>query len=253
MIRGIDGRTIFCSVSDFVDFLERFGLLVRELGFQVLAWCLLGNHAHFILKTGNVPLATLMARLTARHAQRLNRTNGRVGHLFQARYKAVLIHDDGKLSRTSAYVLGNALRHGLVSATGLLDYRWSGYALLVGRREAFSFESVELIASALGVDRAHTVEFVREQSLAIGAEGAALEPDQIDELNLMIRDACREHSVPAEALRSLLPGARVRREILARAATSLDLPLRTIASEIGMSYRTARKISARLREGARGV
>jgi REP element-mobilizing transposase RayT len=256
MIRGVNGCTIFRSVADFEDFLARFALLVRELGFEVLAWCLLGNHAHFILRTGQAQLAELMARLTGRHAQRFNRESGRFGHLFQDRYKALLIEDDGRLASDAAYVLGNALRHALVTPSELGDYVGSAYGALIGRREPRSFESVERIAAALGVDPAHAAEYVEEHALAPDARAAALEPGQIDELNRMIRDACRARGVSVEFVRAADSEARsIRRDLLTRASAALDLPLRTIAREIGMPYRTARKLSSKLRasEGARGV
>jgi REP element-mobilizing transposase RayT len=257
MVRGVDGCRIFRSSSDFEDFLARFTLLVRELGFGVLAWCLLGNHAHFVLKTGARPLAELMARLTSRHAQRFNRANERRGHLFQDRYKAVQIDDEGKLARGAAYVLGNALRHRAVLPPAFADYPWSGYGLLAGRRAAFGFESIELMRAALGVEGRHADEFVREQALATAPAGAALEPDPLEELNRMIREACAARGVPIEALRSVRPASRpLRRELVARAVSCLDLPLKAIAGEVGLSYRAARKLSAKLRQsrtGAQGV
>jgi REP element-mobilizing transposase RayT len=248
IIRGVDGCTIFRCAADFEDFLARFELLLRELGIQVLAWSLLGNHAHFILKTGDVPLAKLMARLSGRHAQRFNRVARRKGHLFQGRYRAFRITDDARLARDTAYVLGNPLRHQIVTPPGLGAYAFGGYGALVGSRPPRAFESIERMAAALGVERAQTGEFVCEQALAADAACAALEPDQVSELNLLVRSVCLAHGVPREALRaSLSPEARpLRREILVRATRCLELPVKTIASEIGLSYGAARRITARL-------
>ena len=159
----------------------------------MLAGCLLGNHAHFVIQTGLTPLAALMARLNSRHAQRYNRVSGRRGHLFQDRYKAVLITSEGRLARDVAYALGNPLRHGSLSRAGLEEYRFSGYSGLVGRRPLHSFESPAAVAAALGV-----------------------------------------------------PRDRLRAEICAIARGSLDLQLREIARRLGISYRTAKRIVARV-------
>ena len=247
MIRGVDGRMIF--VDDFarVDFLARFALLVRELGFVVLAWCLLGNHAHFVIQTGPTPLAALMARLNSRHAQRYNRVGGRRGHLFQDRYKAVLITSEGRLARDVAYALGNPLRHGLLSKAGLEEYRFSGYSGLVGRRPLHRFESPAAVAAALGVPRDRIASFVHESALEPDATGAALEPDQIAELDLLIRDCCKRREVEENALRAANGDAHaLRAEICAIARGSLDLQLREIARRLGISYRTAKRIVARM-------
>jgi REP element-mobilizing transposase RayT len=248
MIRGVNGCTIFRAASDYEDFLARFAFLVRELGFLVLAWCLLGNHAHIILKTGDAPLAKLMARLTGRHAQRFNRAEERFGHLFQDRYKALRIEDDARLASDAAYVLGNALRHGTVTPPRLGDYPFGGYGALVGRRVPRSFESIELMASVLGVERARAGGFVLERALAAENPGAALEPDQIDELNRLIRAVCRAHGVAPQALRGpTMESKQLREEVLMRAEPLLELSRKAIARQVGIPYRTACNVAAGLR------
>ena len=242
MLRGVERRTIFASDADREDFLARLALLVRELGFGVLAWCLLGNHVHLVLKTADVPLAVLMARLNSRHAQRFNRQQDRVGHLFQDRYKGVRIEDDGALARCVAYVLGNPVRHRIIPMRALADHAWSGYAALVGRRRAWPFESVGECAAALGVERRRIESAVRREALAPGGHGAALEPDQIDELDRLIEDACVRHGVGPRALTRTDALARsVQREVCERAAISLDLSLRRIARRLRLPYIAARR------------
>ncbi len=248
MIRGVDGRQLFAGDSTREDFLARFGLLVRELGFVVLAWCLLGNHAHFVLKTGRAPLALLMARLNSRHAQRLNRKINRVGHLFQDRYKAVLVTTDGWLARDVAYALGNPVRHGLMSMRRLETYRYSGYGALAGTLPPRSFESPPAVAKALGVARENIRSFIHERALEPGARSAALEPDQVAELDLLIRDCCRRHGVEELSLGAASSrGQATRGEIFLRAESSLDLALIDVARRVGTSYRTAKRIIARQR------
>jgi len=246
MIRGVDGRAIFSCDSDREGFLIRFALLVRELGFLVLAWCLLGNHAHFVLQTGPRLLADLMARLNSRHAQRFNRRSNRKGHLFQDRYKAVLIIDDATLARNVAYALGNPRRHALMSMRGLEVYPYSGYGALVGSRLPRSFESPELVARALGVARERIRDFVEASALEAGSRSAALEPDQVAELNLLIRDCCRRHGVDESALRLPRASSRaIRAEVCALATDSLDIRLKEVSNRIGISYRTAKRTTAR--------
>jgi REP element-mobilizing transposase RayT len=246
MIRGVDGRAIFSRVSDFEDFLARLAFLALDLGFLVLAWCLIANHAHFVLKTGRTPLAVLMARLDSRHAQRFNRFNARVGHLFQDRYKAVLIENESQLLATVPYVLGNAARHGLTTLAGLPDYPWSMYGALVGRRRPQEFENLQAVSEALGFERLGLPELVRQTALEPAALGARLEPAQIDELDRLIRDCCARHGIDRRALMSRHARVRpVRAEICSRALGSLDLTLTEIARHSGISYQTVRRLGAR--------
>jgi REP element-mobilizing transposase RayT len=248
MIRGVDGRAIFSCNTDYEDFLTRFAFLVRELSFLVLAYCLLGNHAHLVLKSGTVPLAVLMARLTSRHAQRFNRMNDRAGHLFQSRYKAVLIESDAQLVTTIPYVLGNAARHALITPDAALDYPWSMLSALVGRRAPREFEDGRAVAEALGLEQSKLHERVAEVALAPGASGARLEPNQVDELERLIRDCCMRHGIERDALRSRPHEGRAARvEICSLAASALDLSLAAIARHSGVSYDAMRRIAGRRR------
>jgi REP element-mobilizing transposase RayT len=251
MIRGVEGRAIFSGDADAEDFLTRFGLLVREHGCVVLAWCLLTNHAHFVIRTGAAPLSLLMARLASRHAQRFNRANERVGHLFQDRYKAVLIEDDGALACCIAYVLANAVRHGLITMRELAAFPYSGYGALVGYRLPRPFECLGEVARALGVGRDQLAEFVHGQAVDPSARNAALEPDQVEELDLLIRYCCRRHGVSESALRRALPETRAAREdVCSLAAATLALPIVEVSRRISIPYGTAKRLFADARARA---
>jgi len=244
MIRGVERRVIFRCHSDYEDYVTRFGLLVRELGFVVLAWCLIDNHAHFLLQAGNVPLGVLMARLNSRHALRFNRANDRVGHLVQGRYKAQLIEDESGVARGAAYVLGNAIRHRIARPEHGDEYPWSGLGALVGRRPAREFESIKATAAALGVERIDVRSFIHQAATEPLGAGAALEPDQIDELDRLIIAACARRGVDARALAASHLAARAARaEICARTASSLDLSIAQVARHLGISYEAARRLS----------
>jgi REP element-mobilizing transposase RayT len=244
MMRGVERRTIFAGDADREDFLAQLALLVRELGFVVLAWCLLPNHVHLVFKTGSAPLAALMARLASRHARRFNRHEQRVGHLFQDRYKAIRIDDEGGLAACSAYVLGNAVRHGLLPMSALPAYRWSGYAALAGHLPARSFESLEITFDALGMGRERLAHFVAESALAVGRKFAAAEPDQVAELDRLIIESCRRHGADPRLLRTSGEDHRhLKGEICQRAHATLDLPLTVIARRTGVSYEVARRLT----------
>jgi REP element-mobilizing transposase RayT len=240
VIRGVEGRAIFHTRSDFEDFLARFALLVIELGFRVLAWTLLRNHAHFVLATGRTPLSVLMARLNGRHALRFNRLNARTGHLFQGRYKAVLIEHDAQLTRTLAYVLGNAARHRVVPIRELSHYPWSMYGALVGRRGLRAFEAIGPVSDAFGGELQGLARRIETEALAPAAPAARLEPDQIEELDRIIRACCEYRGVPTDTLRTRAAASQVARaEIATVAQRALDLPLSEIARRVGLPYTSA--------------
>jgi REP element-mobilizing transposase RayT len=80
IVRGIERAKIFKDDADRHDFLDRIGKLVSETKSRCLAWALLSNHFHLLVKTGQVPVATLMSRLLTGYAVSFNRRHRRIGH-----------------------------------------------------------------------------------------------------------------------------------------------------------------------------
>jgi REP-associated tyrosine transposase len=90
IIRGMERRKIFWDEKDCEDFVERLGYLLPESETTCYVWALLRNHAHFLLRTGQVALAEVMRRLLTGYAVRFNRCHRRHGHLFQNRCKSMV-------------------------------------------------------------------------------------------------------------------------------------------------------------------
>jgi REP element-mobilizing transposase RayT len=88
--RGIEGRRIFMSEFDYADFLDRLIRGLQKNGSKCLAYCLMENHFHLLILRGHRPLAELMRRVMTGYAVSFNLRQGRTGHLFQNRYKAIL-------------------------------------------------------------------------------------------------------------------------------------------------------------------
>jgi len=82
-------RIIFKDDGDRDNFIDRLSAIVKETDTRCLAWALIPNHFHLLLKTGNVTMATVMRRLLTGYAVSHNRQHGRSGHSFQNRYKGL--------------------------------------------------------------------------------------------------------------------------------------------------------------------
>jgi putative transposase len=98
---------------------------------QVLAYCLMGNHYHLVLHTRQGNLSRLMRHFNGVYTQAYNRRHGLVGHLFQGRFKAILVDRDAYLLALCRYVERNPVAAGLVASVG--DWDWSSYRAHVGR------------------------------------------------------------------------------------------------------------------------
>ncbi len=94
IVRGIEKRSIFLDDEDRQSFLIRFSDLLVETETDCLAWALIPNHTHLLLRPKLVKLASLMRRLLTGYAVTFNLRHHRSGHLFQNRYKSIVCQED---------------------------------------------------------------------------------------------------------------------------------------------------------------
>lgn len=134
-MRGIERRDIFLDDEDRKSFVRRLSLLLEETETELLAWSLLSNHFHLLVRPRTTTLGAFMRRLLTGYAVTFNLRHDRSGHLFQNRYKSIVCDEEAYLLELVRYIHLNPLRVGLVSSLAELDlYPWSGHAVLMGKR-----------------------------------------------------------------------------------------------------------------------
>ena len=135
ILRGIERGTIVADAEDRAAFLGRLGDVATATGTTLYAWALLPNHAHLLLRSGPAGLPQFMRRLLTGYAQAYNRRHRRVGHLFQNRYKSIVVEEDPYFRELVRYIHLNPLRARLVPDLPHLDrYPWCGHAGILGRQ-----------------------------------------------------------------------------------------------------------------------
>jgi REP element-mobilizing transposase RayT len=133
VIRGIEKKRIFRGAKDYQNFLERLDKILTETATPCFAWALMPNHAHLLLRTGEVPLSTVMRRLLTGYAQQFNRRHKRHGQLFQNRYKSFLCEEELYFLELVRYIHLNPIRARLVDDIKALNkYSKTGHAVLMG-------------------------------------------------------------------------------------------------------------------------
>jgi putative transposase len=125
MLRGNHGQEIFFSDHDrhHMCFLLQEG--VERYSHRVHAFCFMNNHIHLLIQIGNIPLSKVMHNLAFRYSQRINRKYDTTGHLFQGRYKAILVQDGVYFMRLLRYIHRNPVRAGIVDSPE--NYSWSSH------------------------------------------------------------------------------------------------------------------------------
>jgi putative transposase len=121
--RGNERRAIFRDDVDRGVYLERLAKCRARFRFRVLAYCLMNNHVHLALERGPIALSRTMLALQSFYAQRFNLRHKRAGHLFQGRYKALLVQDERYLFALLRYIHLNPVRGRLVDRPE--TYQWS--------------------------------------------------------------------------------------------------------------------------------
>ena len=132
MARGIERRAVFEDDKDNAQFVSRIEKCLSETGVSIYAWALMPNHIHLLIRTGNTPLSKFMQKLLTGHATYFNKKYNRVGHLFQNRYKSILVQAENYLLKLVRYIHLNPLKAGLVRDYKMLDrYLWTGHSGLI--------------------------------------------------------------------------------------------------------------------------
>jgi putative transposase len=134
ILRGVDRGKIVADARDREAFLARVGDVAGATGTTVYAWALLPNHAHLLLRSGAQGLPQFMRRVLTGYALGYNRRHQRMGHLFQNRYKSIVVEEEAYFRELVRYIHLNPLRARLVADLPQLErYPWCGHAGILGR------------------------------------------------------------------------------------------------------------------------
>jgi putative transposase len=137
MARGIEDQKIFRDDKDRQDFLIRLAESLALGGeTRLYAWALMSNHFHLLLRTDEHMLSPIMRRLMTGHAVNYNHRYRRKGHLFQNRFKSIIVEEEPYFLELVRYIHLNPARVGIVnSVEALADYPYTGHSVIMGTRE----------------------------------------------------------------------------------------------------------------------
>jgi putative transposase len=128
--RGNRKEAIYADDLDRERHLALMAHAMERFEAKVLAYCQMGNHYHLVVQTLQPNLSRLMRHLNGSYTQTFNRRHGKTGHLFEGRFKAILVDRDSYLLALCRYVERNPVAAGLVPSAG--DWVWSSYRAHAG-------------------------------------------------------------------------------------------------------------------------
>ena len=157
--RGDGREDIFLDDGDRELFLNVLAEVSECFNCVVHSYCLMGNHYHLLLETPDGNLSKGMRHLNGVYTQRFNRKHKRVGHVFQGRYKAILVQKETYLLELARYIVLNPVRARMVRSAK--DWPWSSYRASAGLADCPSWLSTGWVLSAFSTKRAEAIERYR--------------------------------------------------------------------------------------------
>lgn len=178
--RGNQRERIFWDDRDREEFKKILNRTKERYGYLLHAYVLMDNHYHLVVETVYANLKQVMQNINTSYTVFVNRRYGRVGHLFQGRYKAFLVDKESYLLELGRYVHLNPVRAGVVKSPR--DYRWSSYREYIdgdrGKAITDTEDTLSFFSKRRGVAARRYQEFVKEgmkrESPLVNAVGSIL-------------------------------------------------------------------------------
>ncbi len=251
--RGNAQGDIYVSDEDRLKFLALLSNTCNRSDWYCHAYCLMSNHYHLLIETNKASLARGMKYLNGTYTQYFNRANKRVGHLYQGRYKAILIQKENYLLELSRYIVLNPVRARMVRSAK--DWPWSSYRATVGLSQKEACLTTDWILSAFAKTRKTSQQKYRDFVKAGRNQPSPwaqlknqiyLGTDEfIDEMQCKLgpeqslKDIPKKQKQPsAKPLSHYAKKYRLRDEAMAHAYLSGHYTLTEIGMEFGVSYAT---------------
>jgi putative transposase len=155
MLRGNDGQPIFFSSGDRSKMCLLLQQGIERYGHSVEAFCFMSNHIHLAVRVSDISISRIIHHLAFRYTRYINRTYNRIGHLFQGRFKSVLVEDEEYLKELIRYIHLNPVRAGIVSEPQ--DYLWCSHKAYMGLDD-FVWLSKERILKKFHQEREDSIQ-----------------------------------------------------------------------------------------------
>ena len=228
VLKGNAAQIIFETDADRYKFLDLVKKYRDELGFIILAWCLMDNHVHLIIDAGDQDLAAFMKKVEVSYVRYFNAKEERVGHLFQGRYFSKPIETDAQLLATVDYIHMNPERARMALKS---EYRWSSYTEYVGIPW---LTDVSLVLSMLGSVDAFKRFVGRSEDVVKASRRTVRVTD--DKVLMLVRELCGD-----EGLEMLRGSDRRARDSVLAALARQGVPVSQIARLAGVGDNTVRR------------
>ncbi len=257
--RGDRQERIFEDDADREAFLATLEKVRDTYNWVCHAYCLMDNHYHLLIETPDGNLSKGMRQLNGVYTQRFNRSHGQAGHVFQGRYKAILVDKNNYLLELARYIVLNPVRAGMVRSAA--DWPWSSYRATVGQATV-SFLVSDWLLALFGRRKRQAIDRYRqfvEEGKGQPSPWAKLRnqvflgsDDFVEQMQKRIDDdkelseiPSPQRRPPAKSLRCYEEEGETRNDSIVKAYESGGYTLKEIGEYFGLHYSTVSGVMKR--------
>jgi len=160
--RGNARNDIYLSDDDREAFLKILSIVVERFNWVCHAYCLMTNHYHLMIETPDANLSRGMRHLNGVYTQRFNRSHHRVGHVFQGRFKSILVEKDAYLLELCRYIVRNPVAANMVK--DVAEWEWSSYLATASITPKPNFLTTNWVLEQFSKQTQTYIDFVRKNS-----------------------------------------------------------------------------------------
>ncbi|WP_295441755.1 transposase [uncultured Thiodictyon sp.] len=262
--RGDRREAIYRDDMDRVDWLTALGATCERFNWRCHGYCEMTNHYHVVVETPDANLSQGMRQLNGIYTQQFNHCHRLVGHLFQGRFKAILVERETYLLELARYVVLNPVRAGVVAYAA--DWPWSSYRAMVGLASAPTWLETDWVLGqfgsdrrqarsdyatfvAAGVDQPSIWDGLRHQ-VFLGSDAFIAQAASAGAPSGTLHEVSRAQRRPlAKSLADFERTYPLRREAMARAFLTGAYTMQEIAEHFGIHYSTVSRAVQWAEEG----
>ena len=152
---SVDREDIYDSDNTRNLSLKILAKVCKRFNWECHCYCLMSNHYHFLIETPDANLSNGMRHLNGVYTQASNSAKNRVGHVFQGRYKAIMVEKQNYLVEFSRYIVLNPVRTKMVRAAK--DWPWSSYRATIGQVSTPAWLTTELMLASFGKIKSYAI------------------------------------------------------------------------------------------------
>ena len=258
--RGNARNKIFSDDEDREMFISILDLVVKRYNWLCHAYCLMTNHYHLMIETPDANLSIGMRQLNGVYTQKYNRRHGSPGHIFQGRFKAILVQKETHLLELCRYVVLNPVRARMVEKPDA--WSWSSYQATAGLRKEPAYLTTDWLLGMFNSKKSRAQrqyrEFVREGmsqkspwndlqgQVLLGEEGFIEKFRDLLEDRKLVKEIPRPQRYASRpSLKKIfsLQMTKAQRDRNINAAhTNYGYTMKEIADYLGIHYTTVRKV-----------